>query len=75
MNDSNDGIFRCRNPIGATLRDSLALSLTTGGQVVILASREEGSTVISVHLTPEDVLRFAAEALRLADICAKSPVD
>ncbi len=59
--------FLCRNPLGLTLRDRIELWPTASGRVAITASRNDGAEVISVHLSPEDILEFATEALRLAD--------
>ncbi len=65
--------FPCRSRLGVALRDRIELcSVPSSGQVAIVASREGGTQTISVHLSPEDILQFATEALRLADICAES---
>ena len=63
--------YPCRNPLGRTTGDGVDLTPTASGLVAITATREGGSKAISIHLSPEDILQFATEALRLADEVAE----
>jgi hypothetical protein len=53
------------------MRDRVELHPTPGGLVAIRATRDDAASMISVHLSPEDILQFAAEALRIADEIAE----
>lgn len=57
--------------MGRRLHDRVELGYTTSGLVAITASRNAAAETISVHLFPEDVLRFATEALKIADEIAE----
>lgn len=66
-----DASFPCRNNLGRALRDRISITGLTSGLVSLTASRNDGAESISVHLTPEDILQFAAEALKVADLAAE----
>lgn len=57
-----------------TMRDRIELTRTHDGRVAITASRDGGTQTISVHLSPEDILQFAQDALHLADEIAEREI-